>query len=94
MYLYVSGADCFCDVVGLLTMGSCVSVTVPVWLNDFAVSCLIVSLCNSILCNHVSVWYYVHDCFDGFLCGCYLCENVTGYLCVCMWDCLYVYVSV
>ena len=60
------------------------------------VSCLIVSLCNSILCNHVSVWYDVHDCFDGFLCkcGCYLRENVTSYLCVCMWDCLYVYVSV
>ena len=70
--------------------------TVSVWLNVFVVSCLIVSLCNSILCNHVSVWYYVHDCSDGFLrkCGCYLRENVTSYLCVCMWNCLYVYVSV
>ena len=26
MSLYVSGADCFCDIVGLLTMGSFVSV--------------------------------------------------------------------
>lgn len=88
-----SVCGCVCDVVGRLTVGRlCATVTeaVAACLNV----CAVVSWCDGVLCDRVSVCVILRC--DGFLSRCvyYLCDNTAGYLCVCLCGCVPTCVSV